>query len=103
MTTPMESPKLLWTVEELAAATSLSRSFIYQQISAGRIETVHIGRACRITQSGVDSFIESLGETSGGSSERHAVSPPPTTHTPRTRLRGGDAVDARTESRDASD
>jgi excisionase family DNA binding protein len=61
MDTPAHTPpKLLWTVEELAAAAHLSRSFVYQQIAAGRIQTVHIGRACRITPEAVERFIRCL-------------------------------------------
>jgi excisionase family DNA binding protein len=55
-------PRLLWTVEELAQATHFSRSFLYLQIAAGRLEPIHLGRACRITQAEVERFIRDLGE-----------------------------------------
>lgn len=55
-----EVPKLLWRVDELARATSCSRSYIYKLIEAGQIKTVHVGRSCRITQVEVERFVESL-------------------------------------------
>ncbi len=57
------TPKLLFTVEEVADATGLSRSFVYMQIAAGRLQTVRIGRARRITPAAADQFIRDLEET----------------------------------------
>jgi excisionase family DNA binding protein len=59
-TSPTPPSRLLWRVDQLAAATGLSRSLIYAQIAAGKIETVHIGRACRVTSEAVERFIRDL-------------------------------------------
>jgi excisionase family DNA binding protein len=57
--TPLES-KLLLSIPELAAATSLSRSMIYSLIAAGKIDVVHVGRASRITRAEAERFVASL-------------------------------------------
>lgn len=42
-------PRLAYTVNEVAGMLSLSRSHLYELIHAGKIETIKIGRARRIT------------------------------------------------------
>jgi len=56
--------KLAYTVSEAAALLSLSRSFLYEQIHAGTIETIKIGRSRRITKTQLDRFLAKLGEDS---------------------------------------
>ncbi|MFZ4507043.1 MAG: helix-turn-helix domain-containing protein [Fimbriimonas sp.] len=41
--------KLAYTVREAANLLSLSRSLVYELINAGKIDTIKIGRARRIT------------------------------------------------------
>ena len=40
--------------------TSLSRSALYREIKAGRLATVKVGRALRITEAEVQRFISAL-------------------------------------------
>jgi len=44
----------------VSRALSLGRSTIYELISAGKLEVVHIGRAARVTVSSLEEFIRSL-------------------------------------------
>jgi excisionase family DNA binding protein len=54
----METPtKLAYTVKEAASKLSLSRSFLYELIHAGKIETVKIGRSRRITLAQLTEFL----------------------------------------------
>jgi excisionase family DNA binding protein len=58
---PMERPQpLLLTVPEAARVLGIGRSTLYELIAAGAIDTVHIGRACRIPISALKHFVESL-------------------------------------------
>lgn len=49
--------KLAFTVSEAAELLALSRSFMYELIQAGKIETITIGRARRITAVQLQSFL----------------------------------------------
>jgi excisionase family DNA binding protein len=49
--------KLAYTVREAAELLSLSRSLIYEQINAGNLETIKVGRARRITARQLESYI----------------------------------------------
>jgi excisionase family DNA binding protein len=51
---------LLLSIEEVSRALSLGRSTVYELISAGKLEVVHIGRAARVTVSSLEAFIRSL-------------------------------------------
>lgn len=53
-----EPQKLAYTVKEVAAMLSLSRSHLYELIHAGKIDTIKIGRARRITAKQLSRFIE---------------------------------------------
>ena len=55
----MPEPILL-TIPEAADALGIGRSTVYELIADGRIETVHIGRACRVPVVGLLDFVESL-------------------------------------------
>lgn len=50
----------MYTVEEVAAMTRLSRSVIYEQMRAGRLHSVREGRSRRIPASAVHDYIELL-------------------------------------------
>lgn len=54
------SEKLAYTVGEAAQMLSLSRSLMYELINAGKIGTVKIGRARRITKGQLDRFLSDL-------------------------------------------
>ena len=58
--------KLAYTVSEAAQLLSLSRSLVYELINAGRIESVKIGRARRITKSQLDRFLAELADVPRG-------------------------------------
>jgi excisionase family DNA binding protein len=52
--------KLAYRIEEAAALLSLSRSLMYELINAGKIRTIKIGRARRITKRQLDEFLAEL-------------------------------------------
>lgn len=54
---PHDLPKLAYTVKEVAAMLSLSRSHLYELIHAGEIDTIKIGRARRITRKQLDEYV----------------------------------------------
>ena len=54
------SPRLLLTVREAAHALGVGRSTAYELISAGELEVVHIGRACRVPVAVVEAYVERL-------------------------------------------
>lgn len=55
---------LLVTVHEAARRLSIGRSTIYELIKEGELETIHIGRSCRITVDTLDAFVARLREAS---------------------------------------
>lgn len=59
--------RLLLTIPEAAERLGIGRSTAYELIAEGRLETVHIGRACRVPVDGLRRFVESLrSSTTGG-------------------------------------
>lgn len=60
-----ELTKYLYRVPEAMALLSLSRSVIYEQIRAGRLRTVHQGRACLIPKSAIQDYVALLEKEAG--------------------------------------
>lgn len=60
-----EPQKLAYTVKEVAVMLSLSRSHLYELIHAGKIDTIKIGRARRITNRQLSSYLAKQ-ESQGG-------------------------------------
>lgn len=58
MNSPPRSPRLAYTVKEAATLLSLSRSLVYELINAGKLETIKIGRARRITSRQLEAYIQ---------------------------------------------
>ena len=54
------SAPLLLTVLETARLLGVGRTTIYELISAGELEFVHIGRAARIPTSEAEAFVDRL-------------------------------------------
>lgn len=52
--------RLLLTIEEAAARLMLGRSTVYALVAAGHVESVHVGRACRIPAAALDDFVANL-------------------------------------------
>jgi excisionase family DNA binding protein len=52
--------RLLLRVHEAAELLGVGRSTAYELIAAGRLETVRIGRCCRVPRDAVEEFVESL-------------------------------------------
>ena len=52
--------RLLLTIREAAHALGIGRSKAYELIAAGELETVHIGRACRVPLDAVHGYIGRL-------------------------------------------
>ena len=50
----------LYKISDAVRALRLSRSEIYEQIKAGRIRTVHQGRATFITAQALDDYVDLL-------------------------------------------
>lgn len=53
----------LFDIPTTARILSVSRSAVYKLIREGRLATVRVGRARRITRAQLDSFIRQLEET----------------------------------------
>lgn len=56
----MTVDRILLSVDEVAQALSLGRSKVYEELNAGRIKSVTIGRARRIHRAEVDAYVERL-------------------------------------------
>jgi excisionase family DNA binding protein len=54
------SERLLLKVEEAAELLGVGRSTAYELIAAGRLETVHIGRCCRVPRAAIEDFVDAL-------------------------------------------
>ncbi|GAA3759650.1 excisionase family DNA binding protein [Spinactinospora alkalitolerans] len=53
-------PQALYTVKETVQILRLSRSEIYEQMSAGRLRYVKVGRARRISERAIADFVALL-------------------------------------------
>lgn len=58
MNSPPRTARLAYTVKEAAMLLSLSRSLVYELINAGKLETIKIGRARRITSRQLEAYIQ---------------------------------------------
>ncbi len=58
MNGPPRGLRLAYTVQEAAIMLSLSRSLVYELINAGKIETIKIGRARRITAKQLEVYLQ---------------------------------------------
>jgi excisionase family DNA binding protein len=54
------APPQLYRIPDAMRLLSLSRTVIYEQIRAGRLRTVHQGRACLISDSAIRDYIALL-------------------------------------------
>jgi excisionase family DNA binding protein len=52
--------RVLLTIPEVAEATALGRSKVYELVAAGKIESVQIGRARRVPRDAVERFVDGL-------------------------------------------
>ena len=59
--------QVLLKIPEVAEMLSIGRSTVYEMITDGRLETVHIGRSVRITASSIESFVDSERSSRPGS------------------------------------
>ncbi len=53
----MLSEKLAYSVDEIAEETGLSRSLIYDEMNAGRLGYIKVGRRRIITRKQLDAFL----------------------------------------------
>ena len=53
--------KLLLRIPEVAQATGFSRSFIYEQIAAGGLKAIRVGRTVRVKADDLKEWIEEQG------------------------------------------
>jgi len=56
--TVVADDRVLLTVGEAAHRLGIGRSFMYELIAAGQIETIHIGRLCKISVDAIAAFVE---------------------------------------------
>ncbi|MBW7990178.1 MAG: helix-turn-helix domain-containing protein [Planctomycetes bacterium] len=57
----MDKDKLLYSIPDTCRILSISRSFLYQMISTGRIEKpLKIGKRSLFTRQSLESFVEQL-------------------------------------------
>lgn len=61
MTTPVE--QLLLTDRQAATRLGVGRTRVWQLITAGELETVHIGRSLRVVAESVTNYVERLRTT----------------------------------------
>ena len=57
--------KLLYRIEEACIATGLGRTKVYDEIAAGRIRVVKIGKAVRIPADELRAYVERVKAESG--------------------------------------
>lgn len=55
-----EPSRLLVRVEQAGEILGIGRSTVYELIAQGEIETVHIGRCCRIPVAALDEYVRRL-------------------------------------------
>jgi excisionase family DNA binding protein len=60
MTAALRDTPRLYRIPDAMQLLSLSRTVIYEQIRAGRLRTVHQGRACRIPATAIADYIALL-------------------------------------------
>jgi excisionase family DNA binding protein len=53
-----QQPKLAYTVSEAARLLSLSRSFLYEAIQAGKLQSFKVGGARRISAKQLQDYLE---------------------------------------------
>jgi excisionase family DNA binding protein len=58
--------KITFSINELAKQTGLSRTKIYQEIAAGRIRIVKVGRRTLVPASAVQAWLDRLSEHPAG-------------------------------------
>jgi hypothetical protein len=63
--------RALYTIPDVIALLSMSRSVIYEQIRAGRLEVVHQGRRCYVTAAALERYVTLL-EFEAGHREHQA-------------------------------
>lgn len=52
--------RALYSIVDTMALLSMSRSVVYEQIRAGRLQTVHQGRRCYITAAALERYVTLL-------------------------------------------
>ena len=71
---PNTGDRLLLTVPEVARRLGMGRSFVYQLVSRGEIQSIKLGKSRRIPVSALEKFIEAkLGESIDEASTSHPV------------------------------
>ena len=65
-----ETPRLMLTIPEAARRLSIGRSFIYQLMIAGELETVQLGRLRRVPFDCLVDYLERLRREQNSDTER---------------------------------
>ena len=61
--------RALYSVADTMAMLSMSRSVVYEQIRAGRLQTVHQGRRCYVTAAAIERYVALLESEAQGDGE----------------------------------
>lgn len=61
---------MLVTITKTAGMLGVGRSTVYELIRRGELETVHIGRACRIETAAIERYVSRLRGSSTSSPRR---------------------------------
>lgn len=64
-TTTAHDAPLLYTLREAAALLRISRTKLYELLTANEIESVHIGRSRKIPAAALDAYVSSLRTNEG--------------------------------------
>lgn len=67
---PTESGHFLYSVEEAASLLGIGRTYMFQLLAAGEIESLKIGRRRRIPLDAIDTYIERLRAQQGATAKR---------------------------------
>lgn len=54
----VRTPGLLLKITDAADVLAIGRSTVYELIASGCLETVHIGRAVRVTTASIEAFVD---------------------------------------------
>jgi excisionase family DNA binding protein len=70
-TTNMSSEKRAYQIEEFCEAYGVGKSKFHEEVAAGRLKVVRIGRRVLVTADDADAWLKSLPDTFTPRAERH--------------------------------
>lgn len=70
---PTEAPEALWTVQQVASFLSMSVSWVYKEIEAGRLPCIRLGAAVRFVPQEIRRYVDGLNSVTGDLLKGHDV------------------------------